>query len=182
METDSIKSHEPTPKSLNDQWRLTPSLLDPNSFAFTSFANQPPAYYAATTPGSVAMSYHNQAGDLRTPNTAINMVAPLVIPTAADISPTAHSAIDMGHFQHPFVSHHGHTIDPFAQPHSFSPRTFLHRDLAYDPLDASAEPSPDRSLHVNGSSLGMPAASAAGLSGNSETRAAPGSEEYVLDI
>src|SRR5262245_50432279 len=98
METESIKSHELTPKSLHDPWRLTPSLLDPTSFAFTSFANQPPAYYAATTPGSMAMPYHNQAGDLRTPNASINLVAPLVIPTAADAAPAAHSAVEMSHF------------------------------------------------------------------------------------
>jgi hypothetical protein len=181
METESIKSHEPTPKSLHDPWRLTPSLLDPNSFAFTSFANQPPAYYAATTPGSMGMSYHNQAGDLHTPNMAINLVAPLAIPTAADAAPNAHSAIDMFHFHRPFVSHQGHGMDPFAQPHSFSPRTFLRRDSGYDPLDPSVEPSPDRNLHINGSSLGA-SASGAGLSDSWETRSVPGGERYALEI
>jgi hypothetical protein len=122
------------------------------------------------------VSYHSQAGDLHTPNAALNLVPPLAIPTAADSAPTAHSAVDMSHFQHPFVSHHGHPIDPFAQPHSFSPRTFLHRDSAYDPLDPSVEPSPDRGLHVNGSSLGVPT-SGAGLSENWETRSAPADEK-----
>ena len=86
IETEGIKGHDPTPKSLHDQWRLTPSLLDPNSFAFTSFANQPPTYSAAT-PGRLTMSYPNQAVDLRILNMVMNLVAPLSIQTITDAAP-----------------------------------------------------------------------------------------------
>ena len=127
------------------------------------------------------MLYHPQAGDLHTPNTAINLVTPLAIPTAAGAAPNAHPAIDMGHFHHLFVSHQGNGVDPFGQSHSYSPRTFLHRDSGYDPLDPSVESSPDRSLHINGTSLGV-SAPGAGFSDSWETRSAPGGERYVLDI
>ncbi|KAF2805255.1 uncharacterized protein BDZ99DRAFT_574850 [Mytilinidion resinicola] len=66
----SIKPHDndedikdPTPRGSHDSWRFSPSLLDPNSFSFNSFANQPPGYYTPT-PGGVGTLYHNQASDL----------------------------------------------------------------------------------------------------------------------
>jgi hypothetical protein len=79
------------------------------------------------------MSYHDQASDLYTPNTTINLVAPLAIPLTADAAPIALSAIDMNHFQHPFISLQGR--DPFMKPDSFSPSTVVLQDSYYDPPD-----------------------------------------------
>ncbi|RMZ81993.1 hypothetical protein DV737_g2318, partial [Chaetothyriales sp. CBS 132003] len=55
-----------TPKPPHEGWRLTPSLMDPNSFAFSAIANQPPGYYTPTPSGFNTL-YHSQAGDLHTP-------------------------------------------------------------------------------------------------------------------
>lgn len=45
---DDIKDLDLTSRGSNEPWGFTPSLLDPNSFAFSQFANQPPQYYTPT--------------------------------------------------------------------------------------------------------------------------------------
>src|SRR5579871_1810425 len=82
---EDIKDQDPTPRAQHEPWRFTPSLLDPNSFAFSAFANQPPGYYTPT-PGGTNTLYHNQAGDLHTPGMGIGMGlgTPLSLPTSAD--------------------------------------------------------------------------------------------------
>jgi hypothetical protein len=53
-------------------WRFTPSLLDPNSFAFSSVAN-PPLGQSTSTPGGTKTPYHNQANDLHQPVIGMGM-------------------------------------------------------------------------------------------------------------
>src|ERR1700754_3926201 len=74
---DDSKDPDATPKPFQDSWRLTPSLMDPNSYAFSTFANQPPGYYTPT-PGGFNTLYHPQAGDLHTPGMGMN--TPLSMP------------------------------------------------------------------------------------------------------
>ncbi|RMD39463.1 hypothetical protein DV735_g5664, partial [Chaetothyriales sp. CBS 134920] len=70
FEDDNSKEQDATSKPAHEAWRLTPSLMDPNSFAFSS---QPPGYYTPTPNGyntlyhNQAALYHSQAGDLHTP-------------------------------------------------------------------------------------------------------------------
>src|SRR3954467_9216813 len=68
-----------TPKPFTDQWRLTPSLMDPNSLAFSAFANQPPGYYTPTPGGFNTLWHSSAAGDLHTPG-ALGLNTPLSLP------------------------------------------------------------------------------------------------------
>ncbi|KAI9723670.1 MAG: hypothetical protein M1812_000970 [Candelaria pacifica] len=130
------KDQESTPRVPQEPWRFTPSMLDPESFAFTSFANQPPGYYTPT-PGGTTL-YHNQAGDLHTPGMGIGIGTPLSLPTS-EAGIHAGITVDMHDFQH----HHFDNLDPFAQSDSFAPSQFLHQDSGFvDHMDASGDKSP----------------------------------------
>jgi hypothetical protein len=137
---EDIKDHDPTPRGSDQPWRFTPSLLDPNSFSFTSFANQPPGYYTPT-PGGTNTLYHNQAGDLHTPGFSFGLGTPLSLPTsvgavhAGQNAPVTHLH---GFNPHALSTHHHqfHDVDPFGmQPQhsqSFAPHQFSHAPSAYE--------------------------------------------------
>jgi hypothetical protein len=136
---DDIKDQDPTPRGNTEPWRFTPSLLDPNSFAFTSFANQPPGYYTPT-PGGTNTLYHSQAGDLHTPGFSFGLGTPLSLPTsegglhAGQVAPSGHLH---GFNPHALGSHHFHqNVNPFSMPaqHSqaFAPHQFSHQPSAFD--------------------------------------------------
>ncbi|RQM08326.1 hypothetical protein DH86_00003839, partial [Scytalidium sp. 3C] len=81
---EDIKDFDPTPRAQHEPWRFTPSLLDPNSFAFNNFANQPLGFYTPT-PGGTNAIYHSQAGDLHTPGMGIGVLGtPLSLSASAD--------------------------------------------------------------------------------------------------
>ena len=140
------KEHDGTPKPYHDAWRLTPSLMDPNSFAFSAFANQPPGYYTPT-PGGFNTLYHNQAGDLHTPGMGMN--TPLSMPHSVHGIHAPDPAMHLQQF-HPHFLHHPQAFnDLFAQHHqqqqqhhqqqSFAPQQFLqHQDSGYVAMDDSS--------------------------------------------
>jgi hypothetical protein len=136
---DDIKDHDPTPRGSDQPWRFTPSLLDPNSFAFTSFANQPPGYYTPT-PGGTNTLYHSQAGDLHTPGFSFGLGTPLSLPTSEGGVHAGQAAPPHlhGFNTHALGSHHNHfqNVNPFGmQPqHSqaFAPHQFTHAPSAFD--------------------------------------------------
>lgn len=144
---DDSKDHDSTPKPMADTWRLTPSFMDPNSFAFASFANQPPGYYTPT-PGGINTLYHSQAGDLHTPGMGMHLGTPLSMPHTAQSMQSHDSAVEMQHFQPHLVSHHHHFHNPFApqqqpQQQSFAPSHFLqHHDSGYEAMEHSPHKSP----------------------------------------
>lgn len=137
------KEQDATPKPFTDAWRFTPSLMDPNSFAFSAFANQPPGYYTPT-PGGFGTLYHPQAGDLHTPGMGMN--TPLSLPHSVH---ALHAQDPLMHLQHfnPHLMHQPHPFhDPFhqaaqlhvppPQPQTFAPQQFLqHEDSGYVGLD-----------------------------------------------
>ncbi|KAJ4365746.1 hypothetical protein N0V83_008366 [Neocucurbitaria cava] len=136
---EDIKDQDPTPRGNNEPWRFTPSLLDPNSFAFTSFANQPPGYYTPT-PGGTNTLYHSQAGDLHTPGFSFGLGTPLSLPTseggvhAGQSAPTGHLH---GFNPHAIGTHHHfQNVNPFSlQPQhsqSFAPHQFTHQPSAFE--------------------------------------------------
>ncbi|KAI2483232.1 hypothetical protein Ptr902_05549 [Pyrenophora tritici-repentis] len=135
---DDIKDQDPTPRGNAEPWRFTPSLLDPNSFAFTSFANQPPGYYTPT-PGGTNTLYHSQAGDLHTPGFSFGLGTPLSLPTseggvhAGQLAPSTHLH---GFNHHALGTHHFQNVNPFGmQPQhsqSFAPHQFTHQPSAFD--------------------------------------------------
>ncbi|EXJ85847.1 hypothetical protein A1O1_06216 [Capronia coronata CBS 617.96] len=136
-----------TPKHFADGWRFTPSLMDPNSFAFSAFANQPPGYLYTPTPGGYSTLYHPQAGDLHTPGMGMN--TPLSLPHSVQ---AMHAHDPLMHLQH-FNPHFLHQPHPFQdafqpaqpqvsviaqQPQSFAPQQFLqHQDSGYVAMDDS---------------------------------------------
>lgn len=154
-DTDELKDHDSTPKGLHDQWRFTPSLMDPNSFAFASFANQPPGYYTPT-PGGINTLYHSQAGDLHTPGMGMNVGTPLSLPASGGALP-ADSAIDMHQF-HPQLlqAHQFHNVNPFAPQQSFAPSTFMHHDSGYGAMEHSGEASPEDNMGLTHDRESMP--------------------------
>ncbi|KAI4955578.1 hypothetical protein J4E91_001439 [Alternaria rosae] len=138
LDHEDIKDQDPTPRGNNEPWRFTPSLLDPNSFAFTSFANQPPGYYTPT-PGGTNTLYHSQAGDLHTPGFSFGLGTPLSLPTsegalhAGQVAPANHLH---GFNPHALGSHHFQNVNPFGMQtqhsQSFAPHQFTHQPSAFD--------------------------------------------------
>jgi hypothetical protein len=172
VQEDAVADQDHNSRGVNDQWRFTPSLMDPNSMAFTSFANQLPAYYAPT-PGAAANTiYQSQAGDLHTPHMAMNIVNPLSISSAGGLATDA--TVDMSQLQHPLGAHQFQNLDPFAQPPSFAPSTFINHDSIYEHMDASMD---GMNGHVN-PSLGLVAPGNV-LGDQMDTQQIPGNDKYV---
>ncbi|KAK3062231.1 hypothetical protein LTS18_004555, partial [Coniosporium uncinatum] len=146
-EGDDLKDLDPTPRGGTDQWRFTPSLMDPNSFAFSNFANQPPGYYTPT-PGGTNTLYHNQAGDLHTPGFAMGLGTPLSMPTSEGTLHTLpHSAAPMHDF-HDIGAHTFQNPNPFGMQHpglehqqSFAPHHFSHQPDAFHSMESHHEDS-----------------------------------------
>lgn len=141
-----VKDQDATPKPFTDAWRFTPSLMDPNSFAFSAFANQPPGYYTPT-PGGYGTLYHPQAGDLHTPGMGMN--TPLSLPHSIH---GLHAHDPLAQFQHfnPQFLHQPHPFQdqfhqqqpqhqmPQQQTQTFAPQQFLqHQDSGYVAMDDS---------------------------------------------
>ncbi|KAJ9611412.1 hypothetical protein H2200_004596 [Cladophialophora chaetospira] len=135
-----------TPKPFTDAWRFTPSIMDPNSYAFSAFANQPPGYYTPT-PGGFGTLYHHQAGDLHTPGMGMN--TPLSLPHSVH---GLHAQDQMMHLQHfnPHMLHQPHPFQDLFQHHqpqvhvhpqqqqTYAPQSFLqHQDSGYVAMDDS---------------------------------------------
>lgn len=135
---EDMKDQDPTPRGHNEPWRFTPSLLDPNSFAFTSFANQPPGYYTPT-PGGTNTLYHSQAGDLHTPGFSFGLGTPLSLPTSEGGVHAGHPVPSTnlhGFNPHALGTHHFQNLNPFGvqaqHPQSFAPHQFTHQPSAFD--------------------------------------------------
>jgi hypothetical protein len=136
---------DPTPRGNNEPWRFTPSMLDPNSFAFTNFANQPPGYYTPT-PGGTNTLYHSQAGDLHTPGFNMGLGTPLSMPTSEGAAHAGHSAQTSFHaFNNHALAHQlFQNQSPFGyqqpppQPHhqpTFAPHQFSHHSPHFEPYE-----------------------------------------------
>lgn len=140
-------------KGLNDQWRFTQSAMDPNALAFSSFTNPFSEYYPPTPNGANTI-YQCRDGDPNTQNIAMNTVNPLAAGLASD--PT----IDMCHLQPQLQHQQFNHLDPFAQPPSFAPSTFIHHDPIYQPIDhtsidnINAHVNSSLSIVTNGMGLG----------------------------
>ncbi|KAJ9499493.1 hypothetical protein H2202_005076 [Exophiala xenobiotica] len=155
------KEQDVTPKPFTDAWRFTPSLMDPNSFAFSAFANQPPGYYTPT-PGGFGTLYHPQAGDLHTPGMGMN--TPLSMPHSVHALHAHDPMMQLQHFN-PHLLHQTHPFhDPFhqqAQMHvpppqqqqTYAPQQFLqHQDSGYVAMDDTPQKTtptqPDMAAHA----------------------------------
>ncbi len=120
-----------------DQWRFTPSILDTNSFAFTSFATHHSNEFGSTPGGTNTAFPNNQAGDLHTPGMGFQLGTPLSVPNSASQS-DATAAIDM----HGFHTHLLHSqpfpnSNRFTPQQSYAPSSFIHQDSGYDTMEHS---------------------------------------------
>lgn len=139
---DAMNGQGPTPRAapVQDQWSMTPSMLDTTSFAFSSLANQPSAYYGLPSPTSSTLpstvpSHTQQSVEYPTPSMGMNLIAPIMNPpqTSVDPSTISNPAIAMNALHAPFVSQVGNGLSPYAQ-HSFAPNpTFSNSNGAVDP-------------------------------------------------
>lgn len=130
---------DPTPKaSTGAHFRFTPSLLDPNSTAFATFAAQPPGYYTPT-PGISTLGPHSYGLGTTTEtfNTsdALSHPTPNALATPSIFDPRF--GIDSAHYMHlrphPYTgdNYHGMSVPGSAvgavgseSPHSnYSPET-----------------------------------------------------------
>ncbi|KAI1757547.1 CP2 transcription factor-domain-containing protein [Xylaria castorea] len=143
---DAFRDQDPTPRASGAEFRFTPSLLDPNSFSFSAFANQQPGYYTPT-PGGTNTLYHHQAGDLHTPSLGLVMGlnTPLSLPTSDGAIHAGPGMIDMSHFQSAIAPQHFHQpfhqfMQPAPQPPSFAPSTLVHLDTGYETMDHDGSP------------------------------------------
>lgn len=123
-------------------------MMDPNSFAFHSFANQPPGYYTPT-PGGTNTVYHNQAGDLHTPSGfTIGLQTPLSLPTSEGAIHAAQQQSGVPMHGFPTLPSHPHpfqTSNPFAmqshhQEGGFAPHQFHHSEATFNPLEHHSDP------------------------------------------
>ncbi|MCJ1471624.1 hypothetical protein MMC13_000264 [Lambiella insularis] len=152
-EVDDAKDLDITPRGSTDPWRFTPSIMDTSSFAFSTFANQPPGYYTPT-PGGMNTLYHSQAGDLHTPNIGFHLGTPLSMPTTEN-PVQAGTSFDMHDF-HPQMFH----AQPFPQAQqynqqqSFAPSSFVHQDSGYGAMEGS--PENDTSMRRESYELAIP--------------------------
>ena len=176
-----LKDHDITPRGSHEQpWRFTPSLLDPNSFSFSAFANQPPGCYTPT-PGGMNTLYHSQAGDLHTPNMGFHLGTPLSMPMSDGL---VHAAppFDMHGFQvQSFVPQPFQQQAPFQQQQSFAPSSFVHQDSGYEAMEGS----PEDDLDVNPEHLveqhTLPIQSV-GLGGRMAAPPVPSHEKFVYSL
>ena len=139
---EEAKEHDATPKGLHEQWRFTPSLMDPNSFAFTAFANQPPGYYTPT-PGGLNTLYHSQAGDLHTPGMGMNLGTPLSLPHTSNILSATHPNVSLQHYQpHLLQPHQFEHLPNYAPQQVFGPSFLQHKDSGYEAMSQSPHDTP----------------------------------------
>ncbi|KAI1773083.1 CP2 transcription factor-domain-containing protein [Hypoxylon cercidicola] len=142
---DVFRDQDPTPRASGAEWRFTPSLLDPNSFSFSTFANQPPGYYTPT-PGGTNTIYHPQAGDLHTPSMGLGMGlgTPLSLPTSEGAIQAGPAMMDLAQFHPGMPPHQFQPFNPFIQPTppqpSYAPSSFVHQDTGYETMDHDGSP------------------------------------------
>ncbi|KIN01035.1 hypothetical protein OIDMADRAFT_28740 [Oidiodendron maius Zn] len=148
---EDAKDLDPTPRAQPDPWRFTPSLLDPNSLAFTSFANQPPNYYTPPHGGNNAL-FHSQAGDLHTPGLGVSMGIDPPLSQAASVDGLpGGTMLDMSAFSHmpPQFQNYNPFGDPNQHPQhehqqtSFAPSSFVRHDTGYETMEQDGSPLGD---------------------------------------
>ncbi|ATY63806.1 CP2 transcription factor [Cordyceps militaris] len=160
---------DPTPRANNDQWRFTPSLLDPNSFAFTSFGHGNTGLFTPGIHGPPPL-YQSQAGDLHSPTT-MAMLQGVTTPFGA---PSSLEAMQSGVAMDPSAFHSATNqqmppFQPYLQVpgHQYAPTHFVQHDTGYETMEqdpspmGSEEPDPrliglKSQLAVNAAAMSLP--------------------------
>lgn len=134
----------------HEQGCLTPSLLDPESVAFASIANQPPCYYNPT-PSGTNILYHSQAGDLHT-----TVETPLFMPSTKSALEVAQTSEAMQDFQPETITlPPSQNLDFFApypqvtQSQSFVTYEPTNQSVTFESMDQTQEKPPSGSMPVD---------------------------------
>lgn len=159
---------DPTPRANNDPWRFTPSLLDPNSYAFAAFGHGNAGLFTPGIHGPQQM-YQSQAGDLHTPTMAMlqSVTTPFGAPPSLEAMQSG-AVMDPSAFHHTMPSHAIHHFQPYLQVpgQGFAP-SFAQQDTGYETMEQ--DPSPMGSEEPDARLIGFPtkaqlAANAASMS------------------
>lgn len=135
---------DPTPRA-SDPWRFTPSLLDPNSYAYNAFAQNAPGLFTPNPANQHAL-FQSQAGDLHSPTMGMlqGVTTPLHMPGSGEIlgSMAPH---DVGGFQtlQPHQLHHFNPFVAMPQAHQqdfVTPSSFSHQDTGYETMEQDGSP------------------------------------------
>lgn len=148
MFADDSRNTELTPKMcINDAFRLTPSMMDPNSEAFTSMANQLPSYCTSSPSiNTNGLDFHHglpQPADMTTPGMQTNPLTPDSNPrTTAPLGPPAicngSFGMDVNLF-HPNVPFHTLSQHDYGQQQYAHPSS-IHRDPEFEIGDPKFHP------------------------------------------
>lgn len=140
---DGFQDHASTLWPPKEPWRLTPSLMETNSFPPNNTANTPLGYYTPTPDGRNTVFYPYYV-DIHTP---ISMAAPgpgtpLSMPASGTIH-TGDGIVHMGGFQ-PLPQHQMHHFNPFMQEpppqKAFAPSNFVDQDTGYETREQDSSP------------------------------------------
>lgn len=192
---DDTKDVGATPKTFTDPWRLTPSIMDPNSNLFSAFANQGPVYYTPT-PGGFNTFYHSSAaGDLHTPGMGMN--TPLSMPHSIHGLQAAEPSIHFTHFNPQLLHPQQMYPDPYQiqqpppplpppQQHlqpgqqTFAPPShFVHQDSGYAALDESSNKTTPNQNDVAGLQGGLSAPPIQQHDSGVSIPTFPGNEKFI---
>lgn len=107
--------------------------------------------------------YHNQAGDLHTPNMGFQLGTPLSLPTSETHphqTPTAFAL--QGFHPHMLGSSTIQASATFSQQQSYAPSSFVHQDSGFETIGRSHEATPkqetrlDTDPHRGGNTIPFP--------------------------
>ena len=142
-------SSERTPRDLQDL-DLTQSWIDLQSMHPMSIAGQHPGFFTPNSGGMGAI-FHNQAGDLHTPNLGLNMITPLSLSNPISQGQSnGNGQPTMNYVNWQYLGQHMPETNPCLQQQSFAPSALTHRD-PYEPMDESVD-----SASLNGVPIDQP--------------------------
>ena len=118
----------------SDNWRFTPSMLDTNSFAFASFADQHSQSFTPALGGHMNSIVHNQAGDLHTPSMGFGLGTPLSLSHSESHSHSTANIGMQGFHSHLLQSQPFSPSNVFPQQQSFAPSSFVHQTSDPEPM------------------------------------------------
>ncbi|EJP69319.1 CP2 transcription factor [Beauveria bassiana ARSEF 2860] len=132
---------DPTPRANNDPWRFTPSLLDPNSFAFNAYGHGNTGLFTPGLHGPQQL-YQSQAGDLHTPTMAMlqSVTTPFGAPSSLETMQSG-AVMDPSAF-HAVQGQQIHQFQPYLQVpgQTFPSSSFVQQDTGYETMEQ--DPSP----------------------------------------
>ena len=173
---ESQKNHEFSMHD-HDQWSLTPSILDTNSFAFSHFASHESTDFSANS-NAMATMFHSRAGDLHTPGFGFQLGTPLT--ASGDNNPTA---IDPHGLQGNMLQQHAfHANSDMHLQQSFAPGAFLHQDSGYETIGPSKTVTPGQGADAAVGCLTQPSFSQHEYGYNNGTPREPASEEQYVNL